>query len=75
MFSELEQVECLIQTNRVSQQSQPPLYDLAGEIQCRIAQPEHDLTGLSLDGLPKDDLYYVLERYLRNTNSLAAAIS
>ena len=69
MFSELEQAESLIQTGAVTPAEVPALDALAAALEARIC-PLRDLDGLRPDGLPRDELYYVLDRYLENARTL-----
>ena len=69
MFSELEQAESLIQTGAVTPAEVPPLDNLAAALETRICSLR-DLETLRPDGLPQDELYYVLNRYLENARAL-----
>ena len=70
MFSELEQAESQIQTGAVTAEEVPALDALAAELEKRIS-PLGNLEDLSLDALPRDELYYVLSRYLEHAKMLA----
>lgn len=72
MFSELEQVECLIQAGAFPPEDRPALAALAEELRARIAPPRPSLAELSLDGLSPSDLRYVLGRYLHHAKALTA---
>ena len=69
MFSELEQAESLIQTGAVTPAEIPPLDNLAAALETRICSLR-DLETLRPEGLPQDELYYVLNRYLENARAL-----
>ena len=69
MFSELEQTEGLIQSGMVLPAETAVLDSLAADLEERIC-PLHDLDTLQLDELPRDELYYVLDRYLTNARRL-----
>lgn len=69
MFSELEQAESLIQTGAVTPAEVPPLDNLAAALETRICSLR-DLETLRPEGLPQDELYYVLNRYLENARAL-----
>ena len=71
MFSELEQTEGLIQSGMVTADETAVLDTLAAAPEERIC-PLHDLDTLRPDGLPHDELYYVLDRYLDNARRLCA---
>lgn len=70
MFSELEQVECLIQTRSVSDKVYPALNRLADQIQSDLRSPHPTHRAPSLEDFPRDELYYVLDRYLQNSSRL-----
>lgn len=74
MFSELEQAESLIQTEVVTPAEVSALDALAAALETRIF-PLGDLEDLNLDALPRDELYYVLDRYLENARTLCPAAS
>lgn len=69
MFSELEQTEGLIQTGAVTPDETQTLDAIAAALEERIF-PIRDLDSLRTDTLPKDELYYVLNRYLANARQL-----
>ena len=69
MFSELEQTEGLIQSGMVTSAETEALDSLAAALEERIC-PLHDLDALQPDELPRDELYYVLDRYLANARRL-----
>ena len=71
MFAELEQTEGLIQSGMVTAEETAVLDTLAAALEERIC-PLHDLDTLRPDGLPHDELYYVLDRYLANARRLCA---
>lgn len=72
MFSELEQAESLIQSGAVTPAEVPALDGLAAALEARIS-PLRNLAGLRPEGLPRDELYYVLDRYLENARALTAS--
>ena len=74
MFSELEQVECLIQTGALSTEEYPPLNELADQIRTRLAPPQASLVQLRADSLAQGDLRGMLERYLRNARLLLTCL-
>ena len=74
MFSELEQVECLIQTGALSPSEYPPLEELASQIRTRLVPPQSSLAELKEDGLPQGDLRSMLERYLQNARLLLTCL-
>lgn len=71
MFSELEQIEYLLQTNSVNRENYPGLYNIADQIQKHIYPA---CSGLSCMDFPledlDEDLRYVLEQYLKNAERL-----
>ena len=71
MFSELEQVECLIQTGAAPPEQYAALDQLAQRLQAGMAPPRPALEGVAPEELPRGDLRYVLERYLQNARALA----
>lgn len=70
MFSELEQVECLIQTGELPSAEYPLLEEMAGSIRARLFPLREDLGTLSAAGFPPGDLRGMLERYLENARLL-----
>ena len=70
MFSELEQTEGLIQSGAVSPEEIPALDALASQLEARISPPQ-ELDSVCPDTLPRDELYYVLNRYLENARTLS----
>ena len=74
MFSELEQVECLIQTGALSPSEYPLLEELASQIRTRLVPPQSSLAELKEDGLPQGDLRSMLERYLQNARLLLTCL-
>ena len=70
MFSELEQTEGLIQSGAVSPEEIPALDALASQLEARISPPR-ELDSICPDTLPRDELYYVLNRYLENARTLS----
>lgn len=71
MFSELEQVECLIQTGAAPPEQYAALDQLAQRLQAGMTPPRPALEGVAPEELPRGDLRYVLERYLQNARALA----
>ena len=71
MFSELEQIEYLLQTNSIDRKCYPDLYHIADRIQKQIYP---SCTNLAWDDLHLqdlgDDLSYVLEQYMKNAKRL-----
>ena len=74
MFSELEQVECLIQTGALSPAEYPPLEMLASQIRTRLVPPQASLAELTEDSLPQGDLRSILDRYLQNARLLLTCL-
>ncbi|WP_242623857.1 FUSC family protein [Intestinimonas massiliensis (ex Afouda et al. 2020)] len=74
MFSELEQVECLIQTGALSPSEYPPLDELANQIRTRLAPPQAGLAQLSEDSLTQSELKGMVERYLQNARLLLTCL-
>ena len=74
MFSELEQVECLIQTGALSPSEYPPLNELADQIRTRLAPPQASLAQLREAGLTQSELKGMLERYLHNARLLLTCL-
>lgn len=72
MFSELEQVECLIQTGALSPAEYSPLEELSNQIRSRLSPPQDNLAGVREDALPQGELRGMLERYLQNARLLLA---
>ena len=72
MFSELEQVECLIQTGALSPAEYSPLEELSNQIRSRLSPPQDSLAGVREDALPQGELRGMLERYLQNARLLLA---
>ena len=72
MFSELEQVECLIQTRAIPVEQYGALERVAEGLQAP-AVPGQTAPAVQIpDELAGSDLSYVLSRYLRNARTLAA---
>ncbi len=71
MFSELEQIEYLLQTNSIDRKCYPDLYHIADRIQKQIYP---SCTNLAWDDLRLqdlgEDLSYVLEQYMKNAKRL-----
>ena len=74
MFSELEQVECLIQTGALSPEEYAPLEELASRIRTRLIPPQPSLAELTEESLPQGDLRGMLERYLQNARLLLTCL-
>lgn len=74
MFSELEQVECLIQTGALSPAEYPPLEELSNQIRSRLSPPQDSLAGVQEDTLPQGELRGMLERYLQNARLLLSGL-
>ena len=74
MFSELEQVECLIQTGTLTQAEYPPMDQLANQIRTRLSPPQPGLADLREDELPPGELRSMLERYLQNARLLLTCL-
>ena len=70
MFYELEQTEGLIQSGAVSTEEIPALDVLASQLEVRISPPR-ELESINSDALPRDELYYVINRYLENARTLS----
>ena len=74
MFSELEQVECLIQTGALAPMEYAPLETLAGVIRAQLSPPQASLADLSVEQLPPGELRSMLERYLQNARLLLTSL-
>lgn len=74
MFSELEQVECLVQTGALSPAEYGPLDELANQIRTRISPPQASLADLSESGLSHGELKGMAKRYLQNVRLLLACL-
>ena len=72
MFSELEQTESLIQTGAVAPEEIPAMEALARELETHI-NPLGGLEEIHPEVLPRDELYYVISRYLDNARLLCEA--
>ncbi len=70
MFSELEQVECLVQTGSLTPEEYSLLEELANQIRSRLSPPQVSLAALSEAGLPQGELRGMVERYLQNARLL-----
>ena len=73
MFSELEQILCLILARLVPQSEYEALDRLAEQMQARFDPPRSDLTGLPQESEAAGELSYVINRYLANAQALAGA--
>ena len=73
MFSQLEQIECLIQSELVQEEEYAPLDQLAAQAAARIASLSPSLALLKASAIKQEDLRYLLERYLRNGRKLLHA--
>ena len=74
MFSELEQVECLVQTGTLTPEEYPPLRELAAALRARLSPPQESLADLTADRLPAGELRSMAERYLHNARLLLTAL-
>lgn len=74
MFSELEQMECLVQTGALTAAEYRPLGELAAALRLRLSPPQESLAALTADGLPAGELRGMAERYLQNTRLLLTAL-
>ena len=73
MFSQLEQIACLIQSELLPASEYGPLDDLAGAISAAIFPLDPGLGNLSPGSIRQGDLRYLLERYLNNGKKLLYA--
>ena len=73
MFSQLEQVACLIQSELIPESEYAPLDDLAGAIAAAVFPLQPTLGALSPEAIRQNDLRYLLERYLSNGKKLLHA--
>ena len=73
MFSQLEQIACLIQSELLPASEYGPLDDLAGAISAAIFPLDPGLGNLSPGSIRQGDLRYLLERYLGNGKKLLRA--
>ena len=74
MFSELEQMECLVQTGALTEAEYRPLGELAAALRLRLSPPQESLAALTADGLPAGELRGMAQRYLENTRLLLTAL-
>ena len=70
MFSQLEQIGCLVQSELVEEEDYPRLDALAEEIARAVSPPRAALRDLRPDGISQADLLHLLTRYLSNGRQL-----
>ena len=73
MFSQLEQIACLIQSELLPASDYGPLDDLAGAIAAAVFPLDPRLKDLSPGAIRQDDLRCLLDRYLNNGKKLLRA--
>lgn len=69
MFAELEQAEGMIQNGAVCPEEIPAMEALARELETHV-DPLRGLEEIHPEVLPRDELYYVISRYLDNARTL-----
>lgn len=70
MFSELEQIECLVQVGALSEPERASLGRLVDQLAPRLSPPRQELTVLKADTIPCGDLQHMIKRYLENAGIL-----
>lgn len=70
MFSQLEQVGCLIQSELIQEADYGPLDELAGRIARSISPLQPSITDIDPSEVHQPDLRHFLERYLANGRTL-----
>lgn len=75
MFSQLEQIGCLVQSELVREEDYGPLDHLAERIARAISPLQPGLGDIRPDGVAQADLGHLLERYLANGRALLALAS
>ena len=73
MFSQLEQIACLIQSELLPASDYGPLDDLAGAIAASVFPLDPRLGDLSPGAVGQEDLRCLLDRYLNNGKKLLRA--
>lgn len=70
MFSELEQVECLIQSKAIRSEEYEALGRVAQALCERVSPLQESIADLPLEEIDQEDLKCLLERYLQNARTL-----
>ncbi len=74
MFSELEQVECLVQLGALSKEEYSPLGELSEKIRSQLSPPKKGLTAVKTDKIPTGELKNMINNYLNNACILINAL-
>ena len=75
MFSELEQVECLVQLGALTKEEYLPLVELSEKIRSQRSPPKEGLTAVKTDKIPTGELKNMINNYLNNAGILINALS
>ncbi len=74
MFSELEQVECLVQLGALTKEEYLPLGELSEKIRSQLSPPMEGLTAVKADKIPTGELKNMINNYLNNACILINAL-
>ena len=74
MFSELEQVECLVQLGALTKEEYLPLGELSEKIRSQLSPPKESLTYVKTDKIPAGELKNMIKNYLNNACILINAL-
>jgi glucan phosphoethanolaminetransferase (alkaline phosphatase superfamily) len=74
MFSELEQVECLVQVSSLTKEECSHLGELSEKIRSQLSPPNKNLTNIKTDKIPAGELKNMINNYLKNACVLINAL-
>ena len=75
MFSELEQIECLVQLGALNKEEYSSLGELSEKIRSQLSPPKEGLTAVKADKIPAGELKNMINNYLNNAGILINALS